>query len=56
MVKQNWNDLQKVDLDIFIENVNFSKELGGNTFVHFSIKVMSRIYKLIYDQEFPRVT
>ena len=26
------------------------------TFVQFANKVMSKIYKLIYDQEFPRVT
>ena len=33
IVKQNWNELQKVDSDLFTENINFSKELGSKTFV-----------------------
>lgn len=50
MAKQNWSDLQSVDSDLFTENVNFSEELGGRTFVQFANKVMSKNYKLIYDQ------
>ena len=55
IIKQNYNDLQSVDPYLFIENVNLSEELGGRTFVQFANKVMSKIYKLIYDQELPRV-
>ena len=51
IVQQNWNELQKVDADLFIYTVNFSKELGGKPFVQFANKVMSRIYTLTFYQE-----
>ena len=56
IVKQNWNELQKVDPNLCTKNVNFSEELRSRTFVQFANKVMSRIYTLIYDQELRRVT
>jgi hypothetical protein len=56
IIYQNWDGLQKVDSELFIDTFNLSKELGGISFVHFVNKIMSRIYKLIFDQELPRVT
>ena len=46
IVQQNWNELQKVDVDLFTDTLNFSEELGGRPFVHFANKIMSRIYTL----------
>ena len=45
-----------MDVDLFIDTINFSKELGGKPFVHFANKIMSRIYTLIFYQELPKVT
>ena len=56
IVHQNWDELQKVGVELFIDTLNLSEELGGKYFVHFANKIMSRIYKLIFDQELPRVT
>jgi hypothetical protein len=56
IIHQNWDELQKVDFELFIDTFNLSEELGGRSFVHFVNKIMSRIYKLILDQELPRVT
>ena len=56
IVQQNWNELQKVDADLFTDTINFSEELGGIPFVHFPNKIISMIYTLIFDQELPKVT
>ena len=56
IVHQNWNDLHKMDAKLFIDTLNLSKELGGKSFVHFANKIMSKIQRLIFDQELPRVT
>ena len=56
IVHQNWNELQKMDVQLFTDTLNLLDELGGISFVHFANKIMSRIYKLIFDQELPRVT
>ena len=55
IVHQNWDELQKMDSELFIDTFNLSEELEGESFFHFVNKIMSRIYKLIFDQELPRV-
>ena len=56
IVQQNWNELQKMGVYLFIDTLNLSEELGGKPFVHFANKIMSMIYTLIFDQELPKVT
>lgn len=55
VIQQNCNELQKLDVDLFIDTLNFSKELRGRPFVHYENKIMLRIYTLSFDQELPRV-
>ena len=55
IVHQNWNEFHKVDVELFTYTLNIFEELGGKYFVHFVNKIISRIYKLIIDQELPRV-
>ena len=40
-VHQNWNELQKVDYELFTDTLNLSKELRGRSFVHSVNKIMS---------------
>ena len=40
---------------MFIDTFNLLEELGGRSFVQFANKIMSRVYKLIFGQELPRV-
>ena len=45
-----------MDVELFTNTLNLLEELECKTFVHFSNKIMSTIYTLIFDQELPSVT
>ena len=56
VINSNLHTLQQMHPEFFAKNVNLSKRNSTMTFISFTDKIMSSIYKLIFCTNLPRMT